>query len=740
MGIGGFYGRWVAKRMARAVRQQIPGGLSSLSIDMNGVIHEVLQKVYGYVSVHPKADPEEKARVERANAMAREQFHRLGAEATRQLYFEQLGQELLATVAAVRPHDTLIMAVDGVAPGSKIQQQRQRRYRAGERGGTGMVFDTNSVTPGTEFMLALDTYLQGWIKEYRLHMPPKVIYSSHLVPGEGEHKIMDFYRNGEVKPSSPDAEGHLLLGRDADLIVLSLVAPLEQIYVMHNLKEDRSGNNVVDIGALRRELKNRMVGESRKPGAEARKESHLNDFVLISTLVGNDFLPHVPAFAPAMMEEIIEMMLTLYSTLDVSLVKPQPKGSRQPSSVNWEGLACFLTALSHYEQWALDQQANLKLKFPSRFIEAAHSRGRGVSYATFRDAWYNNALGSSGHHGVVQIESLLGASGASGANPVNGAEVGLMAVNFLSGMAWVQRYYSGGTSAINTGWIYHYHHAPMLWDLAAIARGVVSKPEVLNRVNSGPGDLIFAPVHQLLAVLPPRSFGLLPPQVGALLRPDSLIADVFPRSFVTEFDGLNEEHAGVARVPFVSRNRIIMAVESVRGDGIWLKAWEGGENIYSLINPTESANYVRKARDYDARFKRWVPTAEVFTKKKPLIRGGEVVFSAGSVPLGAQAPQTPLRSRREMREPAGREVLTKSKMEALQAPVEKLPIVTNYLNFPVLSPLPFDPDRPPYGVSLPPLKNVEFAPMPTFPVNTRWPDRKILKRLNGALARPKVKA
>lgn len=321
----------------------------NLYLDMNGIIH-------------PCTHPEDKPAPKNEDEMMVAIFE----------YIDRLFN-------IVRPRRLLYMAIDGVAPRAKMNQQRSRRFRASKEGvelteEKGRIreeviskggylppeeikerFDSNCITPGTEFMDNLAKCLRYYIAD-RLNNDPgwknlTVILSDASAPGEGEHKIMDYIRRQRAQPHHDPNTHHCLCGADADLIMLGLATHEPNFTIIREeFKPNQPrpcalcaqvGHELKDCQGIAREKKGEHDEFANSPPGSEQEfifirlnvlreylekelimsdlpfpydfERSIDDWVFMCFFVGNDFLPHLPSLE--IREGAIDRLVKIYKNV-----------------------------------------------------------------------------------------------------------------------------------------------------------------------------------------------------------------------------------------------------------------------------------------------------------------------------------------------------------------------------------------------------------------------------------------
>lgn len=287
----------------------------------------------------------------------------------------------------IRPRRLLYLAIDGVAPRAKMNQQRSRRFRAAQESrekqekdaevrremidkGTfeepqeseeaSSNFDSNCITPGTPFMDLVARSLRYYIHE-RINSEPawqqiNVILSDASVPGEGEHKIVDYIRKQRLELNYDPNQQNVIYGLDADLIMLSMATHESRFHVLREdvFAEDKNRSsscfNCGKPGHIADKCPGRVSGETfenkvvtlsaPKPfiflqvtilreylEAELKPqkpvpfvfnlERAIDDWIFLCFFVGNDFLPHLPSLE--LREGAIDILLKIYKDLQGQL-------------------------------------------------------------------------------------------------------------------------------------------------------------------------------------------------------------------------------------------------------------------------------------------------------------------------------------------------------------------------------------------------------------------------------------
>uniref|UniRef100_A0A8C6XS91 5'-3' exoribonuclease n=1 Tax=Naja naja TaxID=35670 RepID=A0A8C6XS91_NAJNA len=324
----------------------------NLYLDMNGIIH-------------PCTHPEDKPAPKNEDEMMVAIFE----------YIDRLFN-------IVRPRRLLYMAIDGVAPRAKMNQQRSRRFRASKEGMEGAEekqrirqeimekggflppeeikerFDSNCITPGTEFMDNLAKCLRYYIAD-RLNNDPgwknlTVILSDASAPGEGEHKIMDYIRRQrgrDIITASLLMVGVCSVSFAADLIMLGLATHEPNFTIIREefkpnkpkpcglcnqfghetkdcqgLPKEKQGEHdqfadcppgmeqefiFIRLCVLREYLERELTMASLPFTFDV--ERSIDDWVFMCFFVGNDFLPHLPSLE--IREGAIDRLVNIYKNV-----------------------------------------------------------------------------------------------------------------------------------------------------------------------------------------------------------------------------------------------------------------------------------------------------------------------------------------------------------------------------------------------------------------------------------------
>lgn len=457
----------------------------------------------------------------------------------------------------VRPRSLLYISIDGVAPRAKLNQQRARRFTHAKEVVDGgktyfkddcgstpshfgskqnleelnecpsssgecddYIFDTNAITPGTEFMQRLDCFIQELIS-FKISTSERwrnlnVIFSGFKIPGEGEQKIMEYIKRHQNKKHSA-----IIFSPDADLIFLGLTLFEYDVKILREEAKQPGSDDtrkiwsLMDIPRFRNLLIKQFKAFIRMPFDHKR---FLEDWVFLCFTLGNDFLPCTPCFE--IRANAIDKITQIYQSVFLTT----KSFITQNGKINFPVLREFFKECARRENDFIVEKRNNLIQTRARM---------NIPMNSSEEFYLDNERGKIRFY----VEKM---------NIKSEAELLDACKEYIKGLQWVYSYYFYDIQSWE--WFYPYHFAPFMADLANVEG---------FSCNFNMGRPL-KPLEQLLNVLPPLSKDLLPVCLTSIF---DQFKHYYPSDFKLDMFQKCMDWQAVPILPFINCGDIVKAFE-----------------------------------------------------------------------------------------------------------------------------------------------------------------------------------
>ena len=497
-------------------------------------------------------------------------------------------------IELVNPMELIYIAIDGVAPMAKIKHQRIRRFksvrdsemkndiRRKHNVEEENLWSNACITPGTVFMEKLNKSIINYILHTKNTVNKKrnVLFSSSNTPGEGEHKVLQYIRNNDVKGNS------VIYGLDADLLFLSLATHNENIHLIresqelgHEADTTFGGKfNYVSIDILRDCIIQEMIYRIADEGDESMEQiiklnskRFINDFIFVCFLLGNDFVPNIVSLSLRTQNKKIDNGLDILFEKygDVFRKINKKKGLtfivRDNCTIEFDFFKELCAELSLHERDMLTQTAKFKRFYPNIPPDLSN-----CEIELFKLDNLSFKINDPVKLGVddkdkeryykhyYDIESLE--------EKKKGKErIEEMCREYLYGLYWINNYYF--KDCLDWNWCFPHHYGLFMSDIS----------EYLSEISDDEFNKIFIkplnnnynsikPFEQLMLVLPRQLAYLLPPVLKYKMNNDAIIKKHAPYVFDQDMLYKTKLWQAIPKIDMVPLDHILSILDTVKLD------------------------------------------------------------------------------------------------------------------------------------------------------------------------------
>ncbi|MBI96544.1 hypothetical protein CL656_05310 [bacterium] len=415
----------------------------------------------------------------------------------------------------------VVVCFDGVAPLSKLKQQRERRFKSWIKSDITEEqnkWNTCSITPGTQFMKKLNEQLDNYkLNYYKLNndRKEKITILDSRFNGEGEQKIFDYLKNHYPNPnqiSTTMMKVNLkicIYGLDSDLIMLSLLHNnfYNSIYLYRETPEfiknlnknfDPNEKYLLNINSLSNCLTKTLYGTDTFHFINNNNilsfRANIN-YIILFFMVGNDFVPHHPGLSLRLnaANDLIDIYKYFLQENDLFYIL------NNKFYIDWNTVKIVMKELAKKEFDNMNEYYEYKINIKNKIMKNDKIMKKKDEVLNYIPIFNNeNEKFILSNKDVSSLRYYIHSFGSN-------YNVKDISYHYLKNLEWNFFYYLGQEEC-NYNYYYPYYHAPLFNDCV---KYIPLKIETLYDKNIVDNKKFIHHNTQLLYILPSTYYNLI---------------------------------------------------------------------------------------------------------------------------------------------------------------------------------------------------------------------------------------